>query len=210
MDHDDARNPLGAIVKIHNPNNLPTIDIRTINDFQGNLKDLDGTNHDKVLAVLTKRGFIVPLFVWKNPSDGQFYMMDGHQRKRVIEHNELPSTVPYIEIPAKNEREAKEILLEITSQYGTMTPDGLDEYTELAELTVAELDVNFDAINLQKLWEDIAEAETAAEAARAEKRDNSDRETRWSLDQLHSLAVRFSEENDSNSLAEFLIWLEKQ
>jgi len=56
--------------------------------------------------------------------------------------------VPYALIPGATEQEAKEQLLEITSQYGHMTMEGLDEFA--FDLDLTELDVNFDALDLDK------------------------------------------------------------
>jgi hypothetical protein len=47
-------------INVHNISNLPTIDYRTLKPLQGNLKDLDKINHDKLLRVLKKRGFTTP------------------------------------------------------------------------------------------------------------------------------------------------------
>jgi hypothetical protein len=191
-------------MKILNPNNLPTIDYRKVKPLQGNLKDLETDNHDKMLSRLEKRGFIVPLFLWHH--DDELYLLDGHQRQRVMELNELHDNgnyeVPYILIDAPNEKTAKEILLEITSQYGTITPDGLDEFTAMAELEAGDLSVNFDAINLDKLWAEMDEAEE-----KAEKTTTKNKLPCWTLDQLHREAGEFTEARNTTDLAAFLDWL---
>lgn len=138
-----------------NPTNLPLIDYRKLQPFQDNLKDLDEANYAKLLASLNKYGFFVPAYVWFD--QGIPYIIDSHQRHRVLMHEEIQFEnsgfeIPYIEIAAANAKEAKEKVLLVSSQYGTITPDGLDEFAALAELEVDELDVNFDAINLEKLW----------------------------------------------------------
>lgn len=134
-------------MKIHNPNNLKTIDYRTLKEFQGNLKDLSERNAEKLKRVLEKRGFKIPLYLWDSP-DG-LVLLDGHQRLRVMQMNQLNDDgnyeVPYILIEAKDEAEAREQLLEISSQYGTMTQEGFDEFT--AEIPEFDgMDVNFDAL----------------------------------------------------------------
>jgi hypothetical protein len=45
-------------ITIRNTNNLPTIDYRKVQAFQGNLKD--AKDHEKLLRVLQKRGFDIP------------------------------------------------------------------------------------------------------------------------------------------------------
>ena len=152
-------------MKIHNLSNLPTIDYRTVKPLQGNLKDLDQKNHDRLLRVLNKRGFTTPIFIWKNPEDSELYLLDGHQRQRVMQKNDLNDNgnylVPYALIPGATEQEAKEQLLEITSQYGHLTMEGLDEFAFDIDLT--ELDVHFDALDLDKFLDGLHDTDEVEE-----------------------------------------------
>ena len=126
---------------IHNINNLKTIDYRELTNLQGDLKELDEQNEIKLKNVLEKRGFRAPVFVYRDKG-GSIYLMDGHQRQAVMTKYDMNDNgnyaVPYVEIPAKDLQEAQAILLEITSQYGTLTKEGLDNYLKLAKLPVAE------------------------------------------------------------------------
>lgn len=140
-------------IKISNPSNLPTIDYRVVKPFQGELKDLSEANYNKLKNVLIKRGFKVPLFIWhkKYPTEQTFageeyFLMDGHQRQRVmVRENMQPYEVPYILIEAETEAEAKAQLLEISSQYGTITQEGFDKF--VADLPEADLkDLYFDRL----------------------------------------------------------------
>lgn len=136
-------------IKIHNPNKLPTIDYREVLPLQGKLKNLTGKNYEKLKGRLVERGFTVPLFLWK--SGKKLYLMDGHQRQRVMLKEDMYSEassaegnyhnyeVPYILIEAENVKDAKAQLLEITSQYGQITQEGFTEYLQLAELPEAEI-----------------------------------------------------------------------
>lgn len=138
-------------ITIHNINDLKTIDYREVTNLQGALKDLDDDNEQKLFNVLTTRGFRTPIFVYRDKG-GSIYMMDGHQRHYVMTKHDMNDNgsyaVPYVEVPAKNLQEAQAILLEITSQYGTITKKGLDNYLELAKLPVLETMklVNFDLL----------------------------------------------------------------
>jgi hypothetical protein len=142
-------------IKISNPSNLPTIDYRVVKPFQGELKDLSEANYNKLKNVLIKRGFKVPLFLWikeESPATeagGTFqtlFLLDGHQRQRVmIKENMQPYEVPYVLIEAATEAEAKTQLLEISSQYGTITQEGFDKF--VADLPEADLkDLYFDRL----------------------------------------------------------------
>jgi len=138
-------------ITVHNPNNLPTMDYREWIPLQGHLKDLSKENYNKLKNVLIKRGFTVPAFLWNNPEDGKYYIMDAHQRQRVlIKENATPYELPYVLIEANSMQDAKSQLLEITSQYGTITYDGLDEFIEIAELPQAEVyeAVHYDGLPL--------------------------------------------------------------
>jgi DNA modification methylase len=136
---------------IRNPNDLPVIDYREVKALQGDLKD--PRSHDKLLKVLLKRGFDIPLFLWFDKS-GAAWLMDGHQRQAVMTENDLNNKgsyeVPYIRIEAPSKKAAMAKLLEITSQYGTVTVEGLEKYLQAAELPVAETMelVSFDALDV--------------------------------------------------------------
>lgn len=116
----------------HNPNlkQLPHFDYRELKELQGNLKELNESNYNRLVSNIQDRGLITPFIIWKNPKDEIIYLLDGHQRKKVFESQEItPFQVPCIEVPGKDEAEAKKNLLSITSQYGTATKDGWDEFT---------------------------------------------------------------------------------
>lgn len=138
-------------MQIRNPNELPVIDYRKVKALQGDLKD--PRSHDKLLKVLLKRGFDIPLFLWFDKSGGA-WLMDGHQRHEVLTENDLNDNgsynVPYIRIEAPSKKAAMAKLLEITSQYGTVTVEGLEKYLQAAELPVAETMelVSFDALDV--------------------------------------------------------------
>ena len=108
--------------------NLPTIDYRTLKNFQGDLKDLNEKSYSKLLNSLKEFGFIVPLFIWK--SEGENFIIDAHQRIRVLTKEKVkPYELPYVEIDAADTIEAKKKLLVISSQYGKITQEGFDEFT---------------------------------------------------------------------------------
>lgn len=120
-------------ISILNPNKLPTIDYRKIQPLQGNLKDLTRENYDKLKNVLIEDGFDVPFFIWHNTTNNTHYALDGHQRKRVMTGENMNDNgsfeVPYVLFEAANEHDARRKLLRITSQYGTITYEGYDEFT---------------------------------------------------------------------------------
>ena len=154
-------------MKIHNPNKLPLIDYRLVKPLQENLKDLHSAQHDKLVRILNKRGFRQPLNLWHKGDE--FYLVDGHQRQRVLIKNDLNDNgsyeVPYFVTEAKTKKEAVEQLLEITSQYGKTTMEGLDGLAALYELDLGELDINFDALDLDKFLDDQVDEDEADDEA---------------------------------------------
>jgi hypothetical protein len=126
---------------------LPKIKISLIQELQGNLKDLSEINYKKLLSRLQKKGFLYPLYLWFD-SKKVPYTLDGKQRHRVIEKEYGADTMlPYIEVKAANKTEAKKEILAISSDYGTVTKDGFDEFTaDFAEIDFEEihLETTFD------------------------------------------------------------------
>lgn len=134
-------------MKVINTNNLPTAPITDFNTTQGELKFLSKDNYQKLKNAIDKHGFDIPVYVWVDDSDKK-WLLDGHQRKRLLEKEGWLDPIPYLIVKAPDMQIAAERLLEITSQYGTITQEGLDEFYakfELPEMEMAEL-TNFDGI----------------------------------------------------------------
>lgn len=134
-------------MKVLNPNKLPTAPISELNATQGELKFLSKENYKKLKNNIEKHGFDLPVTVWVD-SQGEKWLLDGHQRKRVLEKEGWDDPVPYLVVKAPNMNTAAERLLAITSQFGTMTQEGLDEYVanfELPDQDVADL-TSFDSV----------------------------------------------------------------
>lgn len=134
-------------MKVINENNLPTAPISEFAATQGDLKFLDKENYTKLKGRIEARGFYLPIYTWID-KDGKKWLLDGHQRKHVLTNEGWTEPIPYLTIPADNLEDAAARLLEITSQYGTITQEGIDEF--IAKYELPEMDVlehtNFDAI----------------------------------------------------------------
>lgn len=134
-------------MKVLNPNKLPVAPITEFSATQGELKFLSEENYNKLKKNIEKHGFDIPITSWKDPS-GTKHLLDGHQRKHVLETEGWFDPIPYLVIEATSLEQAAERLLEITSQYGTITQEGIDEFIatfELPEMEIKEL-TNFDGI----------------------------------------------------------------
>ncbi len=112
-------------IKVHNPNNLPTLPYEALLDFQGDLKIIDDAALEKLKQSIIDHGFIVPKFVWQ---DGEFsYIMDGHQTRKALdslssEGYDIPE-IPIVRVEANNRQDAAIKLLQINSRYGSLNPE---------------------------------------------------------------------------------------
>lgn len=114
---------------------LKNIDYRELIPLQGDLKILTKENYKRLQKSFKEKGLFVPMFVWKD--EDKFKLLDGHGRERLFENEQAvfvdsdgkeTHEIPCIVVEAKNLKDAKEKLLIITSQYQTMTHEGLDEF----------------------------------------------------------------------------------
>ena len=134
-------------MQVINNNNLPTASITELTALQGNLKFLSKDNYKKLKKSIEKHGFYIPVYVWID-ENGKKWLLDGTQRSRVLTAEKWLEPIPYLTIKAPDIATATQRLLTITSQYGTITQEGLDEFIATFELPEAEtLDMtHFDAI----------------------------------------------------------------
>ncbi len=137
------------MIEVHNLNKLPTIPIADLLPTQGNLKDLSEKNYAKLKNTIQRRGFSYPVYVWES-QDGLLHLLDGHQRQRILTTEGWNDPIPYLKVPAKDLQEAMARLLEITSQYATITQEGIDEFIGTYELNEADVyeATSFDAVNI--------------------------------------------------------------
>lgn len=156
---------------VHNPNNLPTIPIADLLPTQGDLKDLTKDNYEKLKKNIERRGFIDPVAVWED-KNGIKYILNGHQRQRVLTNEGWLEPIPYFNVPAKTLQEAAAIVLELTSQYGKITQEGLDAHIAKYDLPEAEIyeATHFDAL----AFYDTSEPEQKVEEDEAPEVDESE------------------------------------
>ncbi len=135
--------------------NLQNVKIAHLKPLQGNLKFLPDDNYEKLKKSFQEKGLFVPMFVWHR-GEKDFAIMDGHGREKffkkecaefVDENGKPTDEVPCVVIHADNLKDAKEKLLIITSQYQTITQEGLDGFgVDLDEGWVDDT-VVFDALS---------------------------------------------------------------
>lgn len=142
------------------------VEIETLKEFQGNLKDLVDDNYKKLKKDILALGFSEAITVWDD--QGTLKIMNGHQRFRTLmrmkeEGHGIPQ-IPVVVIHAKDPREAALKVLSLTSQMGVMTGQGLYEFMNDHEITMEELtgsfrfpEINFDSFKMEFFDDNIIE-----------------------------------------------------
>ncbi len=113
---------------------LRRVPLAELRGFQGELKSLGQTEHNKLRDSMLENGFIAPVYIWTNGNR----ILDGHQRVKVLndEQMEVEGGVPVVDIYAADEEDAAEKLLLISSAYGKVEPAGLYDFTTAHGITI--------------------------------------------------------------------------
>lgn len=140
-------------------------------------KELSTEAYGKMKESILKLGFSFPVLFWED-NDGTKYVIDAHQRKRVLmkmrsEDGFAIPPLPAVRIHAKDKREAKEKILAQESQYGKITQEGLYEFIneEGFELDPIELEsfVEIDEFQFEQ-----EASETPEQEEQKEKKEECD------------------------------------
>lgn len=111
--------------------------------MQGNLKERNDTDYEKIKKSILTYSFSFPFFIWKNGKTN--YLIDGTGRHscllRMQEEGYIIPDLPVVYVDCKDKNEAKQKLLRLNSQYGHMTKESVLDFTD-------GLDINFDEIAL--------------------------------------------------------------
>lgn len=124
-----------------------TIPLDELINFQGNLKLLSDDSYKKLRLSVLELGFSFPVQAWKNKH--RVYIIDAHQRiatlKRMRDEEQyfIPD-LPVSWIEASTKEEAAKKVLAATSQYGEVTPDGLNEFITNFKIDMDQLAASFE------------------------------------------------------------------
>ena len=131
--------------------------------MQGNLKERNDTDYEKIKKSILTYSFSFPFFIWKSGKTN--YLIDGTGRHscllRMQEEGYIIPDLPVVYISCKDKKDAKQKLLRLNSQYGKMTKESVLEFAE-------DIDLNFDEIALPDSVIDFSEN---GEVAETEKKD---------------------------------------
>lgn len=127
--------------EVINEGNLPTISWAELkaNYEPNNLKQKKDRDVGGLKDSILKLGFSVPFFIWQKGK----YITDGAGRFLALElleyeGYEIPD-LPFVPIRAKTKKEAKQLTLAISSQYGPITQESFTEFM----LDMEEIDIGF-------------------------------------------------------------------
>ena len=111
-----------------------TIMLNQLVPFQGDLKKRTTRDVKALSNSLKADGLLMPFVIWQN--DDKCCILDGHGRLAALtdlaleDESIMEQGFPCIYINAETEEEAKKALLQITSQYGKVTKDGITKFIE--------------------------------------------------------------------------------
>ncbi len=121
------------------------VDYNKILNFQGELKELNEDDRNRLVNEILEYGFNSPIHVWR--FNKKLYNLDGHQRVAVLNYLKSEGwTIPKIPvdyIKAKNLKEAKHILLSRVKQYGIVKAQGFYNYMADANMDINEVKESF-------------------------------------------------------------------
>ena len=126
--------------------------------MQGNLKERNDTDYEKIKKSILTYSFSFPFFIWKSGKTN--YLIDGTGRHscllRMQKDGYIIPPLPVVYISCKDKKDAKQKLLRLNSQYGKMTKESVLEFAE-------DIDLNFDEIALPDTTIDFSGEEAGSE-----------------------------------------------
>lgn len=117
--------------------------------FQGALKTLSEENYQKFKAEILRDGFAEPITTWlrevkkMSGTHYEYVVLNGHQRlatirRMVTEEGYSVPALPVSIVYVQDEKQANELVLALTAQYGEMTNESLAAFLRERNLPVKE------------------------------------------------------------------------
>lgn len=141
-------------IKITGLEELPVISFEKLVDFQGGFKKpIRKKQLEKIKNSIIKHGIFVPKFVWFDGDVAK--IIDGHQTRQAFKSlsddgYEIP-LIPYVEIKAKNQKDAAEKLMQINSRYAEIDPDGVDTWMQELEFSPIEFEEIVELVEIPEI-----------------------------------------------------------
>lgn len=105
-------------------------------------------HHIEALAKqILEKGFLFPLFVWRQPGTTQHIILDGHARMQALlciqkKKYHIPD-IPVVLVDADSEIQAKQKILEVNAMHGIIDPSVFRGFAEGLPLDLSVLKVPF-------------------------------------------------------------------
>lgn len=117
--------------------------LEDLTEFQGGLKKRDDADINKIVSSIRRFGFSFPFFVWKHR--GLNHVLDGHGRllalRKLDELGFRVPPLPVVFVTCRTERDARDLLLRLNSQYGRMTAESVMEFIGDFDIETSELEL---------------------------------------------------------------------
>ena len=170
--------------------------LEELTEFQGGLKKRDETDIDKIVRSIRKFGFTFPFFVWKHKVVNN--VLDGHGRilglRKLDELGFKIPPLPVVYVSCKSERDARDLLLRLNSQYGRMTKESVLEFIGSFEIETGELELPGGSI--------LFEAENPKPEGFDDEKDNDDDASGWHRVKCPECNKYFYVDDDYNVIKE--------
>jgi len=129
-------------IKVHNKSKLQTAKYTDFIELQGDFKVRTEEQTVKLANRIIETGFKYPAYIWIDKDIK--WIVDAHGRQSALSHlesigYEIPE-IPFVEITAKNKKEAKKEILYLNSQYGKINLES-DFYIENFDI---DIDINIE------------------------------------------------------------------
>lgn len=141
---------MAKVIKNNVPK-CPTVDWKSCNVIQGNLKSEEDIN--KLEFSMIKRGIVFPFFLWVRDKD-DYAIIDGSRRTKVLESLEKKGykidPLPYVPIEANSLEDAKAKILLASSIYGNPTKSGFNSFA--SDIPLSQLKKELSGISYKFLF----------------------------------------------------------
>lgn len=163
---------MAKVIKNNVPK-CPTVDWKSCNVIQGNLKSEQDIN--KLEFSMIKRGIVFPFFLWIRDKD-DYAIIDGSRRTKVLESLEKKGykiePLPYVPIEAHSLEDAKAKILLASSIYGSPTKSGFNNFA--SDIPISQLKKELSGISYKFLFASKSKTDRTAQRPKDSDDDYED------------------------------------
>jgi DNA modification methylase len=135
------------------------LDIDDLTEFQDDIKNRSFNDIQKIMLSIERLGFSFPFYVWR--SAGKNFVLDGHGRLAALKYmreqkDEAIPALPVVYIDARDEKQAKEKLLQCNSRYGVFYLSKIKDW--LGDFDFDPTKIKIPDISLASITKEVSEA----------------------------------------------------